>query len=173
MGRSSVGSKLGRDLALVVEVAATFSAGQIRELRHLGHARHVAEKRSSRVSETLAEQGLLADQWLMGGMAPRRGEREVSKSSDLQKEWESKSFQGFPWCSVCEFPTWSNPKLINRSRVRSSLKCGRVRQAGAMSGMGQCGHQSDVSPRVYFTPKSRTHLRPWPDDCDGPKPENS
>jgi hypothetical protein len=57
----------------IVEVAATFSAGQIGELRHLAHARYVAEKRSSRVSETLAEQGFLADQWLMAEVAPRRG----------------------------------------------------------------------------------------------------
>ena len=94
-----VGSKLRRNLTLVVEDAGIFSSGQIGELRHLAHACYVAEKRSSRVSEALAEQGLLEHQWLMGEMAPRRGEHEVSKISDLQESGKvnrPEAFRGVP-----------------------------------------------------------------------------
>ena len=57
---------------------------------------------SSRVSETLAKQGLLAHQWLMGEMAPRR---EIAGSFDfnqLAEGWtlrRSTQFQGIP--SAC------------------------------------------------------------------------
>jgi len=37
-------------------------------------------------------------------------------------------------------------ELINRGQVRSSLDSGRVRQAGAMSGMGQYRTSQDRRP---------------------------
>ena len=62
-----------RHWPLVIEVLRPFRRAKKGYLGTSTIPRIVAANGSSRVSETLAEQGLLADQWLMGEMAPRRG----------------------------------------------------------------------------------------------------